>query len=110
MKLLYDQNLSFKLSRALSDLFPGSTQVRLIGLAEASDRAIWDYAKSNGFILVTLDSDFAEMAALFGPPPKVIWLRCGNQPTVVLERQLRNHADAIASFDRDEPAACLEIY
>ena len=37
MKLLFDQNLSFKLCRDLVDLFPGSTQVRLVGLAEASD-------------------------------------------------------------------------
>jgi predicted nuclease of predicted toxin-antitoxin system len=70
MKLLFDQNLSFKLSQTLADLFPGSTQVRPIGLAEASDRAIWDYAKRDGFTLVSLDSDFAEMAALFGPPPR----------------------------------------
>jgi predicted nuclease of predicted toxin-antitoxin system len=110
MKLLFDQNLSFKLVRALSDLFPESTQVRLVGLAEASDRAIWDYAKRNGFIIVTLDSDFAEMAALMGPPPKVIWLRCGNQPTAVLEAQLRSQTDAITTFGRNARAACLEIY
>ena len=29
MKLLFDQNLSFKLCRALADLFPGSDQARL---------------------------------------------------------------------------------
>jgi predicted nuclease of predicted toxin-antitoxin system len=110
MKLLFDQNLSFKLSQTMGALFPDSTQVRLVGLGEAPDRAIWDYAKRNGFTLVTLDSDFAEMAALFGPPPKVIWLRCGNQPTAIVERQLRRHADAIAGFHSDGPAACLEIY
>ena len=37
MKLLFDQNLSFKLCRQLLDVFPGSNQVRLLGLAEASD-------------------------------------------------------------------------
>ena len=46
---------------------------------EADDRAIWRIA--NGLTIVTLDSDFADLAALFGPPPKVIWLRCGNQTT-----------------------------
>jgi predicted nuclease of predicted toxin-antitoxin system len=110
MKLLFDQNLSFKLCRTLTDLFPGSTQVRLVGLADATDRAVWDYAKANGFILVSLDADFAEMAALLGSPPKLIWLRCGNQPTAVLENLLRSQAAAIASFELDEPAACLEIY
>jgi predicted nuclease of predicted toxin-antitoxin system len=110
MKLLFDQNLSFKLCRVLSDLFPGSTQVQLVGLSDASDRAVWDYARANAFMLVSLDSDFAEMAALQGPPPKVIWLRCGNQTTAMLESLLRRHADAIASFELDGPAACFEIY
>jgi len=39
---------------------------------------VWEYAKANGFTLVSLDSDFAEMAALLRSPPKVIWLGCGN--------------------------------
>jgi predicted nuclease of predicted toxin-antitoxin system len=85
MRRLFDQNLSFKLCRPLADLFPGSSQVRPIGLDQADDRAIWDYAKANGFALVSLDADFAELAALRGPPPKVIWLRCGNQPTAAVE-------------------------
>jgi predicted nuclease of predicted toxin-antitoxin system len=38
MKLLLDQNLSPKLTQALTDLFPGSTRVRDCGLGEALDR------------------------------------------------------------------------
>jgi predicted nuclease of predicted toxin-antitoxin system len=109
MKLLFDENLSFKLCRQLNDLFPGSSQVRLMGLERADDRAIWDYAKANGFTLITFDADFAEMAALFGPPPKVIRLRCGNQPTAIIERLLRGHAGDIADFDSDRNG-CLELY
>lgn len=41
MKLLFDQNLSFKLARQLNDLFPDSSQVRLLGLDRADDKAIW---------------------------------------------------------------------
>jgi len=110
MKLLFDQNLSFKLCQRLADSFPGSSQVRLLGLAEADDQALWRYAQANGFTLVSQDSDFADMAALFGPPPQVIWLRCGNQPTAYIETLFRNHAQAIASFEHDPAAACLEIY
>ena len=110
MKLLFDQNLSFKLCQQLADLFSGSSQVRLLGLAEADDHAIWQYARMNGFTLVSHDSDFADMATLIGPPPKVIWLRCGNQPTSVIEKLLREHVDAIAAFASDDAAACLEIY
>jgi predicted nuclease of predicted toxin-antitoxin system len=32
MRLLFDQNLSFRLADKLRDLFPGSSQVRLLGL------------------------------------------------------------------------------
>ena len=110
MKLLFDQNLSFRLCRALEDVFPGSSQVQRLGLAEASDKALWEYAKSNGFVLVSLDADFAEMAALLGAPPKVIWLRCGNQTTAVVGRLLRDHADAIATFGLDTAMACIEVY
>jgi len=109
MKLLFDQNLSFKLCQALADLFPASSQIRLLGLAEADDRAVWQHAKANGFVLVTQDSDFADMAALYGPPPKVVWLRCGNQPTSVVEKLLRSHAQAIAAFEQDTTASCLEV-
>jgi len=70
MKLLFDENLSFKLCRQLKDLFPGSSHVRLLGLEHADDHATWDYAKVNEFALATLDADFVEMAALLGPPPK----------------------------------------
>jgi Domain of unknown function (DUF5615) len=63
MKLLFDQNLSFKLCQSVADIFPGSSQVRLLGLEEADDRVIWEYAKSNGFLLVSVDADFAELAA-----------------------------------------------
>jgi predicted nuclease of predicted toxin-antitoxin system len=76
MKLLFDENLSFKLCDRLANLFPDSSQVRLLGLAEATDRTIWDYAGCNGFTLVSLDVDFADRVTLLGPPPKVIWLRC----------------------------------
>lgn len=109
MKLLFDENLSFKLCARLGDLFPHSSQVRLAALAAADDSNIWSFAGVNGFTLVSLDADFAERAALLGPPPKGIWLRCGNQPTEIIERLLRAHMEAIDLFEHDA-AACLEIY
>jgi predicted nuclease of predicted toxin-antitoxin system len=91
-------------------LFPDSNQVRRLNLDRADDQAIWQFAKANGFTIVSLDSDFADMAALFGPPPKVIWLRCGNQTSAVIGKLFRNHADAILAFEHDAGAACWEIY
>jgi predicted nuclease of predicted toxin-antitoxin system len=109
MKLLFDQNLSFKLCRQLADLFPGSSQVRLIGLDQVDDRTLWEFARTDRFTLVSFDADFGDMATLLGSPPKVIWLRCGNQPTRVIEKLLRDHTEAITAFELSS-AACLELY
>ena len=109
MKLLFDENLSFKLCARLDDLFPGSSQVRLRGLAQADDLTIWRHAGANDFTLVSLDGDLAERAALAGSPPKVIWLRCGNRSTDLIESLLRNHFEAIVAFETDQ-TACLELY
>jgi len=69
-----------------------------------------DYAKANGFTIVSQDADFAEMAALLGSPPKVMWLRAGNRSTVAIAALLRRHAELVAAFANDGDAACLEIY
>ncbi len=71
MKLLFDQNLSFKLCQMVADLFPESSHVGLLELSRVGDQVLWDYAKANGFAIVSQDVDFAEMAALLGSPPKV---------------------------------------
>lgn len=110
MKLLFDQNLSFRLCETIADLFPESNQVGLSGLSEADDRKVWDHARANGFTIVSQDVDFAEMAALLGSPPKVIWLRTGNQSTAATSTLLRRHAELIVAFGNDDDAVCLEIY
>jgi predicted nuclease of predicted toxin-antitoxin system len=110
VKPLFDQNLIHRLCRLLSDKFPGGAQVKQLGLDQADDLAIWQRARSEGFTIVTLDADFADIAALRGAPPKVIWLRCGNQPTSVVEQLLRDHTVLIASFIESDDSDCLELY
>jgi predicted nuclease of predicted toxin-antitoxin system len=110
VRLLFDQNLSFKLCTRLAELFPGSTQARLLGLDRADDRTLWNHAARNGFVLVTQDADFAEMAALYGPPPKVVWLRGGNRPTEAMETTLRRNHVLILDFAYEKEATCLELY
>jgi predicted nuclease of predicted toxin-antitoxin system len=109
MRLPFDHNLSHKLVRRLADLFPDSTQTRLLGFAQAPDSAIWDHALKHGFCIVTLDGDFTDLSILRGAPPKVIWLRCGNSTVTEVESLLRRHANEIATFAADAEAAYLEI-
>lgn len=110
MRLLFDHNLSHKLVSRLADLFPGSTQTRLVGLGVAADFQIWEYAKRQGFIVVTMDADFYDISLLHGHPPKLIWLRCGNSAVVEVEKLLRTNVAAIESFVRESSSACLEIF
>ena len=110
MRLLFDQNLSHKLVRRLADIFPDSTQTRLIGLAEAPDIALREYALAHGFAIVTLDADLADLAILRGHPPKIIWLRCGNSTVAEVQALLRRHREQIEAFGADAETACLEIW
>ena len=72
MKRLLDQNLSPRLVRTLETVFPGSSHVRLVGLRDADDAAVWEFARDHDFIIVSKDSDFHQRSFLFGFPPKVI--------------------------------------
>ena len=98
MRLLFDQNLSPRLPRLLSDMFPDSEHVRDAGLREADDSAIWDYAKARGFVIVSKDSDFQQRSLLLGAPPKFIWLRLGNCSVADSADLLRRHSSLIHEF------------
>ncbi len=110
MKLLFDQNLSRKLVNRLADIFPGSSHVQVHKLAEKTDTEIWEFAKENGFCIVTQDADFAERSRLYGSPPKVVWLRCGNAPTSQVEALLRAGEEAIQELLGNPDINCLELH
>jgi predicted nuclease of predicted toxin-antitoxin system len=74
MKLLFDQNLSPRLSQVLADIYPESVRVREINMRDATDPKIWEYAKTHDFVIVSKDSDFQARSLLYGSPPKFIWL------------------------------------
>jgi len=110
MKLLFDHNLSHKLVQRLADVFPDSTQTRLLNLSSALDSTIWQYAKDNGFAVVTLDKDFADLALQRGSPPRIIWLRCGNSTVADVEQLLRANFKEIEVFGSQPIADLLEIW
>lgn len=110
MKLLIDHNLSPKLVQRLTDLFPDSTHVYTLELAEASDLEIWDYAQRHDFIIVTKDSDYNELLIFRRFPPKVIWIRHGNCSNSNIEAILRNHATNIQALINDPTLSLLTLY
>ena len=109
MKLLLDQNLSGNLIGRLGDLFPESAHVTAVGMASATDREIWDYAGEHGYVIVSKDSDFRQLAFLHGPPPKTIWLRVGNVNTSMVLQLLVEQHEAIAAFASTEDEALLVL-
>jgi predicted nuclease of predicted toxin-antitoxin system len=110
LKLLFDQNLSRKLVTRLADIFPDASHVQFHDLTEADDSEIWEFAKAQGFCIVTQDADFAERSRLYGSPPKVIWLRCGNATTANVEAILRAGVEAIQELMSNAALDCLELY
>lgn len=109
MKLLFDQNLSRRLVGLLDGEFPGSRHVVDYGLETATGRDVWDHAATHGYVIVSKDSDFRQLAFLHGPPPKAIWVRVGNVSTrVVLELILR-HGELIKDFEGDAEGALPEL-
>jgi predicted nuclease of predicted toxin-antitoxin system len=112
MKLLLDQNISFRITNKIQDIFPGSKQVRDLGLENTKDSLLWNYAKENGFCIVTFDGDFYDLGLIKGSSPKVIWLRLGNTSTNNIETVLRQNYDLIKTFLTDpnyKEIGCLEI-
>jgi len=55
MKLLFDQNISFRILKKLSEAYSGSSHIKTEGLMNAPDLEIWEYAKNQHFIIVTQD-------------------------------------------------------
>lgn len=110
MKLLLDENLSRRMIPFLQADYPGSTQIALLGMERATDREVWEYAKANGFVLVTKDSDFHELSVLLGAPPKIIWMKGGNQSKAVMLNELHLNRTAIEKALIEDDKICVEIY
>jgi len=112
VKLLFDQNISFRILSRINENFPEAKQVRELEIENHSDIQIWKFAKENNYTIVTFDADFFDLANLKGHPPKIIWLRFGNTKTDFLAEtlNLRNLIikDFILSKEYAE-IACLEI-
>ena len=109
MKLLLDQNISFKLIPSLEALFPESKHVSDFGLTGNDDEAIWTCALNNDFAILTKDSDFLHRSLLRGHPPKVIQLRVGNCSTRFISNLLVREEAVIKSFLKTSRESLLVV-
>lgn len=109
MKLLFDQNISFRITTLLSDIFPDAMQVRQLALENSTDIEIWQFAKHHDYCIVTFDADFIDISNLRGHPPKIIWLRFGNTSTKSIAKIILENKEVIMSFLNDPNIAFLEM-
>jgi hypothetical protein len=112
VKLLFDQNISFRVVNQLKSVFTGCAHVNDLHLLNKTDREIWNFSKKENYSIVTFDADFYDMVTLFGPPPKIIWLRTGNTRSENLTKILQNRAEIIRAFISNQSyseTGCLEI-
>lgn len=109
MKLLFDENLSPKLTNRLADIFPESLHVRDVGMESTEDSTVWDYAKENDLMIVSKDADMHDLSLIYGNPPKVIWLRLGNCSTNEIENIIRQEAEIIELFSEDKSVSLLVL-
>ena len=100
MKLLIDHNLSPKLVKRLADVYPDSQHVSEVGMADAPDREVWEYAQKYQLLIVTKDTDFNEFQVVWGFPPKII----------TIENILRQNHEAIETLADDDEVGLLVLY
>ena len=105
MKLLLDENISYRLVARLEEAFPGTVSVARVGLDSQPDTAIWTYAAAHGFAIVSKDDDLRQLSFFRGHPPKVISLDVGNAGNAQIADLLLQNKNRIATFlARDEDA------
>jgi predicted nuclease of predicted toxin-antitoxin system len=111
MKLLIDENISWRIVKPLLEFYPDSIHVNKTNLEKPSkDTLIWEYAKKNNFIIVTNDEDFIDLLTLKGFPPKIIIFKTGNQSTDYLIQKLVAYKQAIIELEHQDVYGLIEIF
>ena len=78
-------------------------------MVRASDAEVWEFAKTEGWVLVSKDDDFRQRSFLEGAPPKVVCVQIGNCSTSDLERTLRKHCAGICDFAASDDESFMII-
>ena len=112
MKLLFDQNISFRITKLISGKYQIAKQVRELGLENSTDLEIWEFQELESWEDDAFDSDFYDLSVVNGCPPKIIWLRIGNSSTENTAKVLLDNQELINDFVVDsnyKDLSCLEI-
>ena len=79
MILWVDEQLSHALAPWLAARFAiEAYSIHTLGFAQADDRQIFEAARAAGVVMMTKDSDFADLVYRHGPPPQILLIAIGN--------------------------------
>lgn len=78
MRFLIDAQLPPAMARMIVTRGFGAEHVQDIGLASATDVAIWRYAAEKQAVIVTKDDDFVSLRTVQADGPAIVWIRLGN--------------------------------
>ena len=110
MKLLLDENISYRVVKRFEHIIE-CLHISRSGLnMPAKDTQIWGFARKNNYLIVTFDEDFEDLSNLYGFPPKVILLRFGNSSTQELVEKLTFKLPEIKQFYDSEVYGLLEMF
>lgn len=72
MRLLLDENISWRLVPYLRPHCAAVLHVRDIQLDNSPDTSIWRYARQHGYDVIAKDEDFLRLVLAEGFPPRVV--------------------------------------
>ena len=90
-------------------MFPGTSQVTLLGLERSTDAELCVYAASHGFVLCSKDDDFQALAAAHGYRPKLIRVALGNVSNDKVLEALISAAESITQALADDGAGVVVL-
>jgi len=101
LRFLVDAQLPPALARAISETGHIAEHVGDIGLLDADDEEIWQYAKKNDAAIITKDEDFVFRLRQDNYPATVVWLRLGNSSRQALLKWFLPLLDKILALSYD---------
>jgi predicted nuclease of predicted toxin-antitoxin system len=111
VKLLLDENLSWRIKKTLSPFFEEIVHASDLKITQpANDISIWNYAKKNSFTIISKDDDFEKIVLLRKAPPKSIYLKTYNLNTKKLAKLITDSKDKIIEFENSKENDIFEIY
>jgi predicted nuclease of predicted toxin-antitoxin system len=106
MKLIIDAQISPAIASWINRNFIDiqAISVRSVELQFAKDTEIYNYAKENGYVIMSKDDDFLSQIEKHGSPPALIWVTCGNTSNARMREILTSTLLKVKTLiDKGEP-------